>query len=491
MANSEIFRSKTSGALWILPNGPNTRPEYLPCYDLEDIQENRGSITLIQCIDATGQYQALGSTEDAPEPATLQLSTFIGKVADFLEQVVCPFPLLVHLRTCGRADSFENYDRTYIVPVQKITSVTLSGLVRKDEDTPSMHTFDVEALPNIIRVFRLTPLNESVNETADILDLTFLDDPSCWDSCGSSNTGCDYGFAASSALGGSPSDVASVLYKTPTSSGWQPTSADPFAAGEDIASIVVFKVGKNTTRILVARGTTDAGNPAEVAYSDDNGATWTNVNVGSVNGQYAIGAKSLIAFNRYDIWLVTSGGYIYKSEDGGESWTAQESGVITTAAYNVIQFSPGNVNVGYAVAADGVVAKTLNGGITWGSVTSPGANSIKSLSVLSNDRLWVGTTIGGLFYSTDGGTIWSTRSFGGGSGASTDIEDIVFVNDYVGFLSQDVSGAGNVYFTINGGFSWEVQSDLPTNTGINAIYACDANNVYVAADDGDIISMTN
>lgn len=491
MASTEVFTSRKSGALWILPNGPNTRPEYLPCHDLEDIQENRGSSTLIQCIDATGQYRSLDTTLDAPELATFQLSTFIGKVADFIETVKCPFPLIVNLRTCGRADSFENYDRSYIVQAQRITTVTLSGLVRKDEDVAAMHTFDVEAFPDILRIFRLTPLNESVSESADITDVTFLDDPSCWDSCGESNTGCSYGFATSRALGGSPSDIASVLLKTPTVGTWTPTAADPFAAGEDIAAVTVFKVGQNTTRILVARGTTDAGNPAEVAYSDDSGATWTNVNVGTTNGQYFVGAKSLISFNRYDIWGVTTGGYIYKSEDGGATWTAQESGVITSSNYYVIQFVPGNPSILYAGADDGTVSKTTNGGTTWGSTTAaPGSDGIVGLAVLSSDRVWVGDDTGHLFYTNDGGTTWNSRSYGGSTGASRPVEDIVFPNDYVGFLVQNVAGSGSLYKTINGGFSWELQTGMPTNTGFNAIYACDSNSVYLAANDGDIISLT-
>ena len=489
MADSTIFKSRESGALWILPSGPNTRPEYLPCHDLEDITENRGSSSLIQCIDATGQYRSLGTTLDAPELATFQLSTFIGKVADFIETVVCPFPLVVHLRTCGRADSFENYDRSYIVQAQRITTVTLSGLVRKDEDVPSMHTFDVEAFPDIIRVFRLTPLSESVSESGAINDITFLDDPSCWDSCGESNTGCDFGFAVSAALAGSPSDTASVLLKTPTVGTWTPTSADPFAAGEDIASIVTFKVGQNVTRMLVARGTTDGGNPAEVAYSDDSGATWTNVNVGSVNGQYAIGHKSLVATNRYNIWLVTTGGYIYKSEDGGASWTAQESGTITSGTYNVIELL--NENTLYAGADDGTISKTTNGGTTWGSTTGTfSADGIVSLDILSSDRVWAGDDAGLLRYTNDGGVNWTSRDFGGSTGASRPVEALTFVNDYVGFLAQNISGAGSLYQTINGGFSWELQSSLPTNTGINAIYACDPNNIYVAANDGDIFSLT-
>lgn len=486
MADTQIYKSKDNGSLWILPNGPNTKPEYLPCHDLEDISESRGGITLIQCVDENGEYKPLGATEDAPEPLTTTLGTYIGPVADFMETVQCPFALYVHLRNCGKADSFENYDRTFLLQVQKVTGVTLSGLVRKDEDVVAMHTFDVEALPSIVRLFRLTPLEEAVNEDDNINDIVFLDDPSCWDNCGESNSNCDYGYAVTDANAGSPSDVGHVLYKSPTSGGWQPTAADPFAPGEDIASVQVFKVGKNVNRILVARGTTDVGNPAEVAYSDDNGATWTNVNVGTVNGQFALGKKSLLALNRYNVYLVTTDGYIYYSGDGGESWTAQEAGTITTDDYFVIQAA--DENTLYASAQNGVVVKTNNGGTTWGAVTSTGADDNVALEVLSRDRVWVGTDAGDLFYTNNGGTTWNQRSYGQTTGT---VQDVEFVNDYVAFLIHNVGGVGSVYFTINGGYSWELQTGLPTNTGLNVVYACDANTVSIGANAGQIISLTN
>ena len=42
MASGEIFTSKTNGGLWIQTGGPNSKPEYLPCFDVEDIYEKAG-----------------------------------------------------------------------------------------------------------------------------------------------------------------------------------------------------------------------------------------------------------------------------------------------------------------------------------------------------------------------------------------------------------------------------------------------------------------
>jgi photosystem II stability/assembly factor-like uncharacterized protein len=185
--------------------------------------------------------------------------------------------------------------------------------------------------------------------------------------------------------------------------------------------------------------------------------------------------------------LATTGGYIYHSSDGGESWTAQEAGNITTDPYNVIRML--TQQVGYAVADGGVVAKTLNGGTTWGSVTSPTANDLVSLSLTGRaDRLWVGSANNELFYSNDAGLTWNQRSHGGAGGANP-IEDIVFSGDYVGALIENVSGVGVLKTTITGGYTWDVQDNLPTNTGLRALYACDSNNMYLAANDGQIISL--
>jgi photosystem II stability/assembly factor-like uncharacterized protein len=237
--------------------------------------------------------------------------------------------------------------------------------------------------------------------------------------------------------------------------------------------VVTFKTGQNVTRILVARGTTDAGDVAEVAYSDDEGGNWTQVDVGTTNGEFGQGKGCLFAFNQFDVWFATTEGNIFKSEDGGATWGVRENGIITTDPYNQIEFI--DPQTGYAVGDNGVVARTINGGVTFGQVTDPSgaADNILSLDVLSRDRLWAGDDMGVLYVSTDGATTWSTRSFGG-SGSS--IVDIKFANNYVGFLLED----DDIYKTINGGFSWEVQSDMISNQGLVAMYVCGTNLVYVA-----------
>lgn len=475
MAESEIFKSKDNGALWILPNGPNTKPEYLPCHDLEDIAESNGSITLIQCINERGEYETIGASTGAPEPTTTTLGTYIGRVADWIETVRCPFALYVML-SCGRKGVFENWERAMLVDVKHVSTRTRSGLVRKDEDVAAMHTFDVEAAPGVLDFYRLTSAQASIDAGVggQLTSLRFSEDVACWDICGETVEICEKGIATTTAATG----VAANVLLSPDYGGtadWGPTAADPFAADEDIADGIFIKVGRNTDRIIVVRGTTDASNPLEIAYSDDKGATWANVDVGSTNGEFAIKKGALFAVSPYEIYVVSDLGRIYKSEDKGVSWEVKEDANITATQYNAIHFV--NPSVGYAVGDSGLVVKTVDAGKNWGqTAAAAGAAELFSIFALSRNRVWAGGSSGEMYYSDDGGTTWSQRLVGD---LTAQVNDQAWINDYYGFIAN----GEYVQFTINGGFSFENIDDTAAlaTADLVSVNPCTAREVYAAS----------
>lgn len=445
MAN-QAYTSKDNGALWIAPGGPNTKPEYLPCHDLEDITESNGSITLIQCVNDRGEYETIGTTQAAPEPTTTTLGTYIGKVADWIETVRCPFPLYVMLRGCGKASVFENWERGMLLQVRNVSGRTRSGLVRISEDVAAMHTFDIEAYPGVIDFFRLSSLDvtPTVVDGTTFTAMRFLDDLACWDGCGENRDGSEVGYITTIPDTGL---VAPIL----AAPNWTATAASPFAINEGISDLAIFKVGIDTTRLLVVRGTTDAGNPMEVAYSDDAGATWTLVDVGATDGEFAFKKGALFAGGKYDVYLASNLGRIYKSEDGGESWVVKEDANITTDMYTAVHFV--NPNVGYVVGEAGLVVKTVDGGKTWGQTGSAaGTQTLYSVFALSDSLVWVGGDQGEMYLSKDGGNTWTLRTLPGGAAA---VNDIYFLNPYVGYVANGTV----VKFTITGGFSWETIAD--------------------------------
>lgn len=473
MADSEVFKSKDNGSLWIIPNGPNTKPEYLKCYDLEDVSETNGSITLIQCINERGEYETIGSTIAPPEPTTTTLGTYIGRVADWIETVKCPFGLYVTLG-CGKKGIFDNWDRAMLIQVQTVANRTRSGLVRKDEDVAAMHTFNIEAAPGVTDFFRLTSISQPLDAGLagrGLTALAFTDDVGCWDSCGSTVGECEDGVISTT----SDTGVEAHVLLSPSLGGtttWSPSSADPFAADEDIADVIMVKISRTVTRIIAVRGTTDAGNPMEIAYSDDNGATWVNVDVGSTNGEFAASNGVLAAPSPYDIFLVSNLGRIYKSEDGGKTWDVKEDASITaTAYYGIAMLNP---QIGYAIGDLGLVVKTIDGGKTWSqTATTAGSAILFSVAVLGRNRVWVGAGNGLLYYSTDGGETWSTRTVDTTAAVSYQ----KWYNDYFGVIANGYT----VRFTINGGYSWDSIPDttnLHTGSFAVAVAVCNTRNIY-------------
>jgi photosystem II stability/assembly factor-like uncharacterized protein len=229
---------------------------------------------------------------------------------------------------------------------------------------------------------------------------------------------------------------------------------------------------KTTTRWLVVRDEA-AGANAEVAYSDDGGVTWAVIEVDDSLIEGAVDSGALFALDKRHIWLVLSSGYIYFSSDGGETWTPQSEGTVTTEDLHAVHFS--GYNDGVAVGDDGVVLITADGGDTWSAVTLvTGLPDVNCVYMFDTNRFVVGTSDGHIYMTFDGGTTWESKFTCTGS-----IDDIDFVNQFVGFAIKNIfhialGNIGTVIRTRDGGETWETIV-TPINTGLNAVDAITPN----------------
>ena len=470
------------GALFV-QTAWNTKPEYVGCVDVDSISEPGGGIdSLIRCFRVDGQgWDTISSTRTPPDPVTTTITEIVRKRQSVLESVRgCPISIYLHQRDCGYANQFGNYVRSAMLLNAYVGDRGRDNLVMMETDTQSTRTYAISAFPPAYDLFKLALSRPSIASATALNDVAFVDAVRCAGSCGPAQGICQKGFAVADPVAGSASNTANVFYTSDYGGTWTATATDPFAGAELIASVVTVPVSASVNRVIVARGTTDAGNPAEVAFSDDNGATWTAVDVGATNGQFAQGPNALYAVDYYNIWMVTDGGYIYYSDDGGQTWTAQEEGVATSEDLYAVHFI--DSLVGYAAGANDAILKTQDGGGTW-TVTSadPGTtDTMNTIQVLDVQRAWVGTSGGEIYYTDDAGDSWNLGDFSG-SGAGA-VKDMIFVTESIGWMIHNTAApVGSVFRTINGGFSWEAWT-APTNTGLNALAACDENDAYAVGE---------
>lgn len=472
----------TSGmaSLFVQKDGPNTEVEYLGCHEIGDVTIPEGDLTLYYCPDPNqvNKYIVKGSFQGAPGSITTSMTADFTDDIDAMERIVFPFTLFINKSLRGRRNQFTNRDRAIILGNARITQRGYTGLSDRSQENAAK----TEATYEISAEFALRPVNETIarqttSETRAINAITFCNAVQQRTDDSVARRSCEIGFAVADA----GSSASGNVLATTNGATWTASAADPFGNGEHVIAVGCFDVSRDTTRVVVARGATDAGAPAEISYSDDSGAAWTAVNVGSTNGQFVPTRHSMFILDATHAWVATDTGYIYFSADSCLTWTAQESGTINTGAWNAIHFA--DEEVGWAGGAANEIAKTVDGGSTWSAVTGPSARSsddVLAVFALDKNRAWIGYDSGHLYYTLDGGVTWTSRSFSGS--ASGEVRDIKFLNELQGYMLHNTSAPlGRVLKTIDGGNTWELVT-TPTNSGMNALWLCDEWKFYAVGE---------
>jgi photosystem II stability/assembly factor-like uncharacterized protein len=117
------------------------------------------------------------------------------------------------------------------------------------------------------------------------------------------------------------------------------------------------------------------------------------------------------------IFLGTSSGRLYVSEDRGQSWSIlAHLGDGFDYVLDNIEIDPSNSKVMYVAGwsiegKNGEIFKSRDGGRTWSSLPSIKGKSVRALSIaLSNPKVLVAGALDGVFRSNDGGDSWKLIS---------------------------------------------------------------------------------
>lgn len=465
------------------------RPAYQSCLKAGAPSQALGDVTKIECPDPNrwDSFIEVGQFRGAEERVTANL---MGHYASDLRSELlrlarkrCPVDVQVHFGACSDPSAFNTFTKSLIFEQVIITNYGVDdlGALGSSDRGEINETGDISA-QTMYEVLPLTFARRADDlVTNEILDLIISDVAGCGN-CGDETDGCQKIYAITKAAGGSPSTPADVVYSKDKGATWATSEIDSLGAAEDPSGIAA--VGSYIVVVSRASGSLHYLLKSSLDASGDD--TWAEVTTGFVankgpNDIWSVGEKAFVVGN---------GGYIYEVTDPTAGATVLDAGVAVTDDLNTVHAISDEFAV--AVGNAGAIVKTENGTI-WTEVTprpvGVGVN-FTSVWVKSEKEWWVGGSDGNLYYTLDGGTTWSTKTFSGsGSGQ---VRDIVFATPSVGYLAHSTSAPrGRILRTYDGGYSWNILPEgagtLPANDYVGALAVCagDANFVVGAglADD--------
>jgi photosystem II stability/assembly factor-like uncharacterized protein len=247
-----------------------------------------------------------------------------------------------------------------------------------------------------------------------------------------------------------------------------------------------------------ASGPTSGDPPATLSVA----GTWQQVGPAPLlNGQTAgsnpvsgrVAGLAADPTNANIIYMAAAGGGVWKTTNGGNSWTPLTDNQ-STLFMGAIAVAPSDPNVIYAGTGESTnsglsfygrgILKSTDGGTTWTLETNGGAFDRLAFSKIVVDPTnanivyaavcdnAVNGVLGntGIWKSTDGGATWTNTTTGiTNITPDDDFSDLVIdpSNDQILYCAVGTPGGGvanGVYETTNGGTSWAVSGNFPTGT---------------------------
>jgi len=444
--------------------------EILTCVGVDDLPLPRGDFTPKYCPDLehAGKWKVTSMIQGEPALPSTTLHKPYSSVYNFLLEQECAFNgLITHVCEGSRAIP-TNFMVGVVAIGMRISGSTLESPVAAEPGNDERVETNADLVYTDRKlVYNLKFARTSVDNTADANGVMFLP-LSCGSDCGSDPRAlCEVGI-----MGLDGTQYNSEIKVTLDGSTWAQAAVDPFLYdGGDTGRPVSFDISDGE-RIVVPRISTAAGEYAEISYTEDRWATKTDVYVG------AVAAQTIQRLRKYRgvIWAAASGGYIYKSTDLADTWTAESAGVATAEDLNDIVMD--TERVGYAVGNNNAFLYTLDGS-TWTAGVGPvPLVNLHTVTVNTEGRVFVGAADGILYASTDDGDTWAiAHNFGAGI-----VQRAEFDEDtrYFGALIYNTGApVGKVYRSIDGGATWQAPAGQTTawNSGLNDIFLCDQNHI--------------
>ena len=216
-----------------------------------------------------------------------------------------------------------------------------------------------------------------------------------------------------------------------------------------------------------------SGSGGTIVRTSDGGATWQRL---TIPGAEKLDFRDIDAVGADAAYVLSIGSgdssRIYKTIDAGKTWTLQFTNTDPKAFFDAMAFFDANRGIAFSDSVDGqlVILRTENGGAAWTRVPAAGlppaldnegafAASGTNVAVVGRDRVWIGTSVGRVLRSTDGGRSWSASTTPVATGSSAGIFSIAFRDTNHGIVvggdyRKESEAVDNAAITSDGGRTW-------------------------------------
>ncbi len=284
----------------------------------------------------------------------------------------------------------------------------------------------------------------------------------------------------------------------------QKTEEDPLKT-ISLNAFRIRSIGPALTSGRISDFAVNPKNKSEFYVATSSGGVWKTINAGTTftpifdnQGSYSIGCVTMDTNNTNVIWVGTGennnqrsvayGDGVYKSEDGGRSWT--HMGLKNSEHIGMIKIDPRDSNMVYVAAygplwsagGDRGLYKSTNGGETWEAVLTiskhTGVSEIhldpRNPDILyatahqRRRRVWTQISGGpesGIYKSVDAGKTWKkiNRGLPGGDKGRIALAIATADPDIIYAIVEAQRGQAGFFRSTNGGVSWDKRSSYATS----------------------------
>ncbi len=434
------------------------RPNNVPLYAGQDGQyfvvegvseQESGGVDPIRVPDPLrqGKYRLIGRKVTPADLAgsTIKMYERHGSIPRQLRGISCPLNVYEATGACGDLSNFLGGWSDYVL-IYSQGNVT-------DKDLGDRSSFDADdAIEDSLSVVwaDIYPVGSlgfgeqaATQVDREVVDIHYGGGEQCGD-CGPTDDGTQKIYAITASSGaGSPGLPAELIYSIDGGANWSQASitgigatADPVAI--DIVGDKVVILTKETNGAIYYATLSELGVPG----------TFTKVTTGFVATH---APNDIYVANPREVYICGDLGYVYKTTDITAGVNVLNAGVAT--ASNLLRIH-GKDDCIVSSGASGAIIKSINRGVTFATMAvTPSGLSIRALACLDARRCWVGTSDGRVFYTLNGGSSWTELTFTGyGTGQ---VFDIQFATDEVGFISHsNATPTAALWCTWNGGKDW-------------------------------------